>query len=963
MRQAAVAFLIAGAFGCAEFGCIESKDAEPLPDCCHGLGTCLPSSLVPEENIEFIGRDSCDSTSSCLPIEFVELDVYLPQTCRSTLDAEGRCLPNCLPIVSAKSEMLPQGECPEHYLCAPCYDPFSSEDTGLCGLGIDPGPTDPPVIFDRCCHGRGWCIPTDIVPEDHRSRMGADSCWGNEPLLCVPDEFLDEEFVLDSCRSTLGAEGRCAPICLPEIADQKDDLPQDICPAYYRCAPCYDPDDGEATGLCELGGDPGPSFEPVVFETCCDGLGRCIPEALMPGDQQSHFGLDNCPSNLGLVCVPDVFMEEGFTPAPCRGPLHAEGRCVPECLPEVAEEKDYLYKDTCPDNHLCAPCYDPFSGDATGLCELGDDPGPTEPPVVFNVCCNGQGYCIPPDLVPEEDRQHLGSNTCPRNRQLLCVPEEFLEPDFALDSCRSTLGAEGRCAPICLPEVADQMNDLPQDSCPAYHRCAPCYDPLSGESTGLCELGGDPGPSLEPVVFETCCDDLGRCVPQSLVPEDQQSHLGLDICPSNLGLMCVPEVFLEEGFIPTTCHGVSDAEGRCVPACLPEIAAERDLLYQDVCPDKHLCAPCYDPFTGDVTGLCELGEDPGPAEPPVTFDTCCGGIGDCVPETLVPAEQQDKLGEDICPADQGLKCVPSFMFEEATPLSCYSILDAEGRCLPACLPDVAEQAALLPQDICPAGHLCSPCYDLYTGAVTGACSFPDDSGPKRPPVTFRECCNELGTCLPNALIPTEQQALLGEDTCPADKGLRCVPDVLQDDGFIPITCTSLAELEGRCLPECLPAVITGGDLFLQQGCPPNTRCAPCYDPFTGATTRACELPGDPGPQNPPVVFDKCCESDGVDIGTCVPSDIVPSVFADQLQQDSCSGIDELCAPDSVVLDPTANGFTECTAGGLSSGESGVCVPGCYLEAMERLLFSRTSCDQGEHCVPCEFGGEPTGVCP
>ncbi|MDJ0762483.1 MAG: hypothetical protein QNJ97_05785 [Myxococcota bacterium] len=950
--------------GLCELGGDPGPLMEPVlfETCCDDLGSCVPLSLIPQNQQEHLGIDMCPENQGllCVPDDFIETG-FIPTTCHGVLGAEGRCVPECLPEMAKNKDLLYQDICPEKYLCAPCYDPFSGDLTGLCEMGEDTGPTEPAVTFDTCCNGGGSCIPAGLISENELDHLGPDTCEGDEALLCAPDDFFEEDFVLDMCRSTLGAEGRCVPICLPDVAGQQDDLPQDICPANYRCAPCYDPTDGISTGLCELGGDPGPTLEPVVFEACCNGLGSCVPEWLISGDQQSHLGLDACTANQGLLCVPHDFMEDGFVPTTCHGVLEAEGRCISTCLPEIAEEQDSLYQDICPAHHLCAPCYDPFTGDATGLCELGDDPGPTEPAVVFDACCGELGTCIPKDLIPQQDLESLGSDTCTGDETLRCVPDAFLEADFVLEMCRLPYGGEGRCAPICLPEIAAQQDDLPQDLCPPFYRCAPCYDPITGEDTGVCRMGGDPGPALEPVVFEACCDEAGTCVPQAMIPEDQHPHLGLDVCTSGYGLLCVPDDFLVDDFIPTTCHGILAAEGRCVAKCLPA-AAGQAFLVQDVCEAGERCAPCYDPFSGDNTEICEMGSDPGPTEPAVIFDRCCEGLGRCVPDTLVSVDQQAQLSEHTCAQGQDLLCAPDFIVEETAPSHCYSIIDAEGRCLPECLPAIAEQAGWLPQDICPEYHLCAPCYDLYTGIATGACEFPGDSGPVRPPVVFETCCDSEGRCLPKALISAEQQTMLGDDVCSPDQGLLCVPDDFQDDGFIPTTCTSFADLEGRCLPDCLPWVATQGALLPETGCPENSRCSPCFDPFTGEATGACHLPGDPGPQHLPVVFDKCCEEEGVQIGTCVPSELIPAELGDQVVQDSCTQENHLCAPNSIILDPAVNGFPTCTAGGVAAGDPGACVPGCYLDTLEKLLFTRTTCNLGEHCVPCEFSGESTGVC-
>src|SRR6185295_4602839 len=121
------------------------------------------------------------------------------------------------------------------------------------------------------------------------------------------------------------------------------------------------------------------------------------------------------------------------------------------------------------------------------------------------------------------------------------------------------------------------------------------------------------------------------------------------------------------------------------------------------------------------------------------FERCCGGIGSCVPRTLVPPDQIDQLGRDSCTTSDSL-CAPDELSSGTSrPTTCSSIAGAEGRCLPACLPDIAAQADRLPRDVCPTNHLCAPCYDPITGADSGACRLAGDM-PVDPPYVFPDCC-------------------------------------------------------------------------------------------------------------------------------------------------------------------------------------------------------------------------------
>ena len=234
---------------------------------------------------------------------------------------------------------------------------------------------------------------------------------------------------------------------------------------------------------------------------------------------------------------------------------------------------------------------------------------------------------------------------------------------------------------------------------------------------------------------------------------------------------------------------------------------------------------------------------------PNAFELCpsCSGGARCIPNSLIPADQQDQLGD--CDADN--KCVPDDFIKTGGNFiaqTCTSVAGGEGRCLSVCIPQVADQAALLPQDTCPDHQVCAPCYDPITGEDTGGCSLSCDPGPVEPPVTLPGCCDGVGTCVPRGLVPPDQVDALPQDTCPMDANdYVCTPTVfITDPMFTPPSCITDAIIgggqPGACLPSCL---ITGFEGFLttQSSCADNEKCAPCNNPLTGAPTGACEIGG------------------------------------------------------------------------------------------------------------------------
>jgi hypothetical protein len=105
------------------------------------------------------------------------------------------------------------------------------------------------------------------------------------------------------------------------------------------------------------------------------------------------------------------------------------------------------------------------------------------------------------------------------------------------------------------------------------------------------------------VTFPACCNDVGLCVPSEQVPGDQLSQLPQENCDE--GSICAPTQLIDGQ--PDTCL-TGGMEARCLPSCMPMVAADADDLQQESCPAHHLCVPCEQP-DGGVTGACEIGGD------------------------------------------------------------------------------------------------------------------------------------------------------------------------------------------------------------------------------------------------------------------------------------------------------------------------------------------------------------------
>ncbi|MCA9625546.1 MAG: hypothetical protein KC731_41275, partial [Myxococcales bacterium] len=111
------------------------------------------------------------------------------------------------------------------------------------------------------------------------------------------------------------------------------------------------------------------------------------------------------------------------------------------------------------------------------------------------LCQEGGAHCVPVGLVPPDQVDMLG--WC--NKDQICVPDKLIASNATLipKTCSAVMGLEGRCTSSCIPMVADSSDLLDQDSCDVGELCVPCYDPITLEPTGACDLPCDTGP-VEP---------------------------------------------------------------------------------------------------------------------------------------------------------------------------------------------------------------------------------------------------------------------------------------------------------------------------------------------------------------------------------------------------------------------------------------------------------------------------------
>lgn len=364
---------------------------------------------------------------------------------------------------------------------------FPPCDLGLCGASEDE-------------RARGRCVDANQIPQGQRDLLAP--CASGDSV-CVPLDILlaNGRFAPTSCRSLAGVEGRCLSTCIPDVHDQEDILPVDVCVDGERCAPCYDPTTGQSSGACETNAcdapvEPAPDFcaldydahpllTPSTFEACpsevCGAEAHCLPNDLVPDGQREL--LADCDAS--RKCVPDaILVSGGNRPAPgCRSFRgEAEGRCLSTCIPSVGAQADRIPQSTCEDDERCAPCFDPVSGESTGACE-GTCDAPVDAPYLFVDCCSGRAECVPSSSVPADKRSNLAQDSCP-NSDDLCVPRELTNPTFVPEACHHDLGLGlGACISTCIAS-ANTIGDA-DGECPTDTKCVPCS--IAGTPTGACD--------------------------------------------------------------------------------------------------------------------------------------------------------------------------------------------------------------------------------------------------------------------------------------------------------------------------------------------------------------------------------------------------------------------------------------------------------------------------------------------
>ena len=246
----------------------------------NDVGTCVPEALVSLDDFALLAATAAQSMASCARRPTSRPAATSPTGCDSWLGAEGRCLPSCLPDVDARRDQLRRAGCGQGELCVPCYDPLSSETTGVCAIGGD-APVEAPRPFPDLLHDRRRRA-RHVRTEPGRRRAGRratgarlrDQTGDADAYVCAPNERIaDPDYQFPSCETTCGSDvvtcalalvagvtgepGACVPSCMlleldTPIGDNAANLfGRSSCDSGEDCAPCVNPDTDEPTGLCD----------------------------------------------------------------------------------------------------------------------------------------------------------------------------------------------------------------------------------------------------------------------------------------------------------------------------------------------------------------------------------------------------------------------------------------------------------------------------------------------------------------------------------------------------------------------------------------------------------------------------------------------------------------------------------------------------------------------------------------
>lgn len=345
-------------------------------------GRCVPTGTL-GDFAETFEKADCKGASACVPEDLVREGTKIKlKDCTAVLNSPGKCFWPLAAQVIENYDLLKSAtkdQCEGDQICAPCADPRTGQETGVCDLGKDSGGDCKGDGAEKKSGGASKPAPAacpQVEPILEESAFKQDSCGSN--MLCVEEGLVGADrakllskcstgvcapkksvlrggnYVPKTCKSLAGAEGRCSNIGVPDVAKQKDLLPQADCDADERCAPCFDPTDGKETGACSQATCDKPKEKAKTFAECCGGGGKCVPTSAA-GKDASSLNADTCSGDTP-VCAPKPFLPGG-TQKTC-GALFGviKGVCASKCaINKNGLIKKIIESDDCSDEEVCVP--------------------------------------------------------------------------------------------------------------------------------------------------------------------------------------------------------------------------------------------------------------------------------------------------------------------------------------------------------------------------------------------------------------------------------------------------------------------------------------------------------------------------------------------------------------------------------------------------------------------------------
>lgn len=239
-------------------------DVNTFPSCADGAH-CIPESLAGSAASQ-LAKCTGAGGGLCAPDKSIAAGgQYLPKTCKAVGDGEGRCINLAIPAVAAQKAQLTKDICDANELCAPCYDPTSGKDTGVCKTVSCDAPKEPAKLFKPCCLSKGTsrakCVPATIIPATQQKTLDDDdgTCVKDKEL-CVPNEMLQPTFKGGPPCTAKAIQGKYTGVCLSDCLHfsffQKLGTDQGSCINEYTCVPCEQ--GGKPTGAPGCPATPAP---------------------------------------------------------------------------------------------------------------------------------------------------------------------------------------------------------------------------------------------------------------------------------------------------------------------------------------------------------------------------------------------------------------------------------------------------------------------------------------------------------------------------------------------------------------------------------------------------------------------------------------------------------------------------------------------------------------------------------